>query len=1191
MKKSPNHGSKSAFRLKGRFLSVFFAVGAALLAFGVPTLCGQTPNSPKQGVTFWLLDDNGNWKVPLPNWSVDDVTALLDRTDEKHEITPFTILSLDINGEVTADRALMRMEYEIGINRAQGENSPVRIPLGMKEGVYRPESGSTESNFTAEGPGQVLLDVDPETGGYAVLVYPDPEIPSPSETSVSAEADRPNAPEESAETPADVTEGPPTEEPSAEEAPSAPTEPPALAPVVQNYTVRLNLLFPVLRTAGSDEQVLTLTPPPTVSSQARMVVPLPDVEISASEGVIASAPVNLDEKSSEINVYGFNRGGTATVIRWRPAEKNEAALPTTYRVENATIDLTPTGDGIEYEVRLPIRVFGGSQFSSMRVLRVDLPIGARPDMQNIRVTDGKGGEIYDATCREIAESEVRPLPAVEVSIPSEIDSLVLSLAAFVPTGEENKWECTGFHLEGAQKETGEIIVHLPDDEDILPGLVPGTGVRDIDQPETADEGDKTARFRFYKEPFSLKSDPIPRQTHLIAQPEFQIQVSSSETRLKARVAYSAYGAPLRSVRVKREGWLFAHFDDESGIDSANIYDDPETGETILPLKKPVEGEFVLVWESVRDLDGAERNNVNFGLPEIVAEWIASPILAVVPDDNIELLPLTGGIRGLTERKQLQARLAIGLPQREQPPLLYQIQKEGMPEGEKPHFSARYIVHTGDLLAKSTLAVQLDRTPAELVQTIEYHAKFVPVQTLDFLFPQTMDPLANQEILLNGKPVTSELLSVEKDKDGNDISRRSIRLPAPGMIGVIRLEFRATFELPTLSPDQTSIVNIPLAVPIAGTLEGSSAEVTAPLDHAIYVTEADSGASGNVAVNTEGEDRWKETTAALWAGIRRFGFSSGVFPQWFPLRATVDKSTQGTEGLTAEYIWAQTFFGDDSYFERIRCRISGNLPTFTLRLPEGARKNQIAIRVDGSTVPVDCSPDERTLRIPLPERAKTETTLVQIEYLIHRNGHELEFPDLMGQTMVRRCDLQLILPRNTHLRRVPEGWSSEHDRFIWSSKTPKLAESMKMITEEDDDRNLVKNANVYLLSSFDPPQRVHIHLVSHTAVVLLGSGMILLFGVLYVYVPHFRYVAWVLFPFALPLAVLWFRASAVLFCLTPAAVGLLLIMVVLVLKRQVERRKYPAPTLMRSVSLATMDRSRSASSVPKPASAKSKTEEL
>ena len=131
----------------------------------------------------------------------------------------------------------------------------------------------------------------------------------------------------------------------------------------------------------------------------------------------------------------------------------------------------------------------------------------------------------------------------------------------------------------------------------------------------------------------------------------------------------------------------------------------------------------------------------------------------------------------------------------------------------------------------------------------------------------------------------------------------------------------------------------------------------------------------------------------------------------------------------------------------------------------------------------------------------------------------------------------------------------------------------------------------MVSIFAPPQRVHIHLVSRTAVVLLGSGMILLFGVLYVYVPHFRYVAWVLFPFALPLAVLWFRASAVLFCLTPAAVGLLLIMVVLVLKRQVERRKYPAPTLMRSVSLATMDRSRSASSVPKPASAKSKTEEL
>ena len=1142
---TPKKRFRPARRRIGRLSVWFVSALLGMMMFGVSLSCAQE-GGPREGVTFWLLDDDGNWKVPLPNWSVDDVTALLDQNQQPRETDSFTIMSLELDGDVSGSQARLEIEYKISLSLVPGSSGPIRVPLGMKEGIFRSEGEAGETNFTAEGPGETVLDVDSETGGYAVLIFPNPshEIPE------AAGEDAPSLePVENEETPDDS---------SADEDAAA---------AISVYNVRLTLLFPVSQTDGSDEQVLFLTPPPAVSSRARIVVPLPDVEIGTSEGVIAAAPVSLNEKSSELKVYGFNRGGAATAIRWRPAEKNEAALPVTYHVENATIDLIPTGDGIEYDVSLPIRVFGGSQTASSRLLRVEMPKGARPDMQNVHVSAG-GTDIPGAVYREIPATDIRPLPTIEVSIPGNIDSLLLHLEAFVPTAEENKWECTGFHLEEAQKETGEIIVRLPDDDHILPGLVPGTGVRDIGQLDTAEGGGRSARFRFYKEPFSLKSDPIPRQTRLVAQPEFQVLVSGQEVRLKARVAYSVYGAPLRSVRIRNSKWLFAAFDDESGIDSGNIYVDPETDETVLPLKKQLEGDFTLSWESVYNPD-TPQGTVEFDIPEPLADWVAPATVTVVPDDNIELIPLPGRLKGLTPKKSAGFHPTIELPSREQAPLVYQVQRDGTSEGEFPFFASRSILHTGEVSVNSSLSIRLDRTPAELVQTLVYHIKYVPVQSLDFIVPQEISPLTGQEIFLNGKPVTADLLASEKGTEGIDITRRTIRLPAPGLIGDVRLEFRAGIDLPAISRDQSCIMNIPLAVPVAAHLETSGAEVTVPLEYTLHIPEE--------------ENIWKKINTSQKEEVRHFSFSSpsaSALPQWLPLRVVLDGSAQSAGGLIAEYIWAQTFLDRSSYFERISCRISGRQPSFSLKLPEGADAKQMAVSVNGVSIAPEYVSEERELRIPLPESAKTEPALVSIWYLIPRGEHVLEFPDLKGETMIRRCYLQLILPSNTLLRQIPQGWSSEEDELGRHLTTRQLAAAVGMSPAEGDEPP--KTANVYLLSSFNPPTRSHIHLISQTAVILIGSGLILLFGIGYFYFPRLRYVEAALLSVTVSLSLFLFRPRVVLFYLQSTVIGAILILVVLLLRHRMKRRKVSASVqtvTTRPLAVPTQEKSRGGSTAP------------
>ena len=1147
MKIFPRKSSRPERRGAGRFPVWFVSVLLGAVIFSTTFLFSQE-GEPREGVTFWLLDDEGNWKVPLPNWSVDDVAALLDESRRQRETTPFTIESLKMEGEASDSQARLTIEYRISLSLPSGSSDPIRVPLGMKEGVFRSEGDGGAANFTADGPGKVVLDVDRQTGGYAALIRPnsDPEDAAENHAEPDAGED------------GETSDGGSAEPPAPKELSDIPSAAEPTAAAIQVYTVRLVLLFPVTQTPGSDEKVLFLTPPPAVESQAQIVVPLPDVEFSASEGAITGSPANIDEKSSRLNVYGFNRGGVSTAIRWRSAEKNEADLPTTYRVENAVINLNPTGGGIEYDVVLPIRINGGSRGALNRSLRVDLPKGATLDPQNVHVSSG-GTAVSNATIRENKADDNRPFPTVEVSIPVDIDSLVLHMTVFVPTEKEgeNQWECTGFRLDGALKETGEIVVHLPDDEENLPGLVCGGGVREIDQPDAAEGGEKTARFRFFKVPFSLKSIPIPRKTRLIARPEYQVQVGESEIRLKARVSYSAYGAPLRSVRVNNMDWDFRGSDSESGIDDVGITTDAE-GVSTFPLKKQVEGDFVLSWELVRSPNVSQKL-AEFKLPELSADWIDSPILTVVPDDNVELIPRPGGMKRLTLQLGAGGRSTIELPRREQTPLVYQVRRPTTADEGPPVFSARLIPHNaGEVTVDSSLSVQLERGSAETIQTLVYHIKYVPVRSLDFVVPQKISSITDRGVFLNGKEVVPKRLSSGKDAGGGDVVRYELPLADTGLIGDVRLEFHAGLDLP-----EPNSLNIPLAVPF-GSSGTSSAEVTAPLEYSLHTSdeEPDGGKTEGEKPSSEkpdygrknGENYWKKTSTIQKGNVRHFGFSNSSLPQWLHLRVVVDKNSQMVGGLIAKYIWAQTFLKKDSYYERIRFCLIGNRRDFSLRLPEQVDRGEIAASIDGVPVEAFTLDEERVLTFSLPDKAKTESTVVSIWYKVSSGAHKLEFPGLMNNMMVRRCYMQLILPAGTILRQTPRGWNSEGDLFHRHPET-ELAEGIGMSLDEAD--KPPAGAEVYLLSSFDPPTSVHIHLINRSVFILLASGPILVFGALFTYISRRRHILEVFAAIGVALLFLLFRPQIVAFYLLFAVPGIVLFLTVFLLHGYVQRRRTSA----------------------------------
>ena len=224
-----------------------------------------------------------------------------------------------------------------------------------------------------------------------------------------------------------------------------------------------------------------------------------------------------------------------------------------------------------------------------------------------------------------------------------------------------------------------------------------------------------------------------------------------------------------------------------------------------------------------------------------------------------------------------------------------------------------------------------------------------------------------------------------------------------------------------------------------------------------------------------------------------------------------------------------------------------------------------------------------MRIPLPESAKTEPALVSIWYLIPRGEHVIEFPDLKGETMIRRCYLQLVLPANTLLRQIPRGWSSEEDELGRHLTTRQLAAAVGMSSAEGDAPP--KTANVYLLSSFNPPTRVHIHLISQTAVILIGSGLILLFGIAYFSFPRLRYAEAAILSVTVSLSLFLFRPRVILFYLQSTVIGAILILVFLLLRHRMKRRKVQiqapvtAPAAGRQTGAPAQEKSRGGSTAP------------
>lgn len=1112
------------------FLSFLVVQLAVLMAGGY--LAAAEASEPEvrlhREVTFWVEDENGDWKIPLPNWSVSDIMKCIESHESQTEDVPYAVQSINATGRVEGTIARLKLEYRITTIGPR----VVRVPLFMKEGVYIPEEGSEN-----------IYDVIKYTGGGTYHIEYDEEVPG----YVAVIDNRPSQ---------DGT-------------------------LPSTHTLTLTLCFPV-ETFGNDEYRFAATFPPAVHSKVRLVVPVPDIELRASSGVLAMPPMNLNESTSEIVLNGLNRTGEVSELFWHHKEGEVSQEGVIIQVENAEITAVPQVQDTQFTALLPIRTYGGA----VDTFRISLPRGATlvPDSVVATGLSGDALEIRDVrevTDESMAEGEAT-VHMVEVSLARRVeDGLTLQLKAMTQPSEATaelarelsaspEWELGGFAVLNAQKQSGHVLVRFP--EDLNYKMTPSYGVR-LGQDGT-ESASQEQHYDYFAQPFSLRAQVIVRQTRIRVKPEYQVQVQQGQVELQALCQYTVHGSKVGRLAVQIGDWIISNVKSNYNISTDKIYTDTTTGELVFPLAVPADGQIELTFTAVRDI-AVQEGLLEFSLPVPVADWVEPAPFIVVPDDNIELIPNLERLARVRARSLRSMTLGLELPVRQQSPQSWQIESRerragtSLDDDSLPHYAASVRFRSRQTTVVSqTDAFLFEKEKEQIQQNFQYTILYEPLESLSLLVPEELRDFSGVRVSINGKAVAAQKIVTDAESEHSPFVRKRIMLSEEPLIGNANVTLVYSCKPIELLPQMSNKLSVQFIEPEDGTLTSNTLAVHAPAGIGIeYHPEADSNwkmSEGEPAPDGE-MVTWKFTSRQREAGI--------------VLRGILDaRDVLGT--TVVERSWVQTWLVGSSRLDRLACRIISDQPSVRLQLPHGARPDRVSVAIngvpwygrqetstdDGGRLRLGMFDAAGLLVIPIAGEHRLKPLTVEISYLIDRKvvpDNTFEFPQFSSNSVwVQRSYWQVIVPSNEQIVGETPGWTAEYySNLVWSGLFWRRQASMN----QDDlctwvgvgmREPIPAETNCYLFSSFNEPDKSSLVIVSRAFLILIGSGLTLLTGLCFIYFPMFRYRGTLLFMVILLAGICSWRPLATLLFLQTTIFGIILTVLTVLLAKVFDVRTAP-----------------------------------
>jgi hypothetical protein len=916
-------------------------------------------------------------------------------------------------------------------------------------------------------------------------------------------------------------------------------------PAGQQHQVTLKLLLP-LANVGEQPRLKLLAPRAT-ASELKLKVPLGDAVAKVSEGATLLPP-NAGKNETEFTVLGLSGDFELT---WYKAGARVAEVPAVLEAVAAVASRIDSR-GITADATLSVKSYG----AAFDRFRVRLPPESELVPNNSAAYAVVPLEAGKAATQRLVEVRL----AKKTSGPVEVH--LTAARSCDPAGAGQWFELAGFEVAGAARQWGSIAVAVVGDWQILWG--PSRGVRQIDQlPESLRRKEAVAGFEYFAQPCSLTARLVAKKTRINVEPEYLLRVETDQVRLEAKLKYTVRGAKTFALDVALPDWEL----DEVGPENLVAVDGVATAGGSLysiPLQQPTAGQFEIRLRAHRAIPPG-TTALAVALPRPQAGAPESALLAVLPADNVELIPDAKATIGLVRQ---QVASAMELPPHQQEPLFYR------QETDKAVFAAELRRHAQRIRVDVSSQLDLDEQGGQVEQKLAYLVSYEPADHFLIDVPRSLAGSGRLELFEGGQPITATALP-ESGGQGAATVRMRIALPK-ARIGLCRLTAR--YRLPVQKPSGAShqVLRVPLLMPGEGELSSNTLVVRAAAGLRVECRPgpfaaadggapqagtgfASSGATGFASV-AEGAPRSLRLTAAKRAG------EAEVDLQW-------DSSSAAA---IVERAWVQTWLTGSARQDRALFQFLSSRKELELTLPAGAAQEQVSALLDGKRVAAETTGDG-SLLIALPSDPEHARHLLELRYQFAqrppRGPMILELPRLGRDVWVRRMYWQLVLPRAEHVLSAPDGFAGEFswdwNGYFWGRR-PLLDQTQLESWVGGPHRTATPaDCNCYLFSSFGAIDHGKLHTAGRSWIVLLASGAALIAGLLLLYVPRSRHPAALLLAAVLLAAVgllypepAWLLAQA-------AGLGLALTLLAALLARGIVRPR-PSPPLLPEMASSVLD---------------------
>ncbi len=706
--------------------------------------------------------------------------------------------------------------------------------------------------------------------------------------------------------------------------------------------------------------------------------------------------------------------------------------------------------------------------------------------------------------------------------------------------EQRDFELTGVEIMGAARQSGYVAVRVADDAQIEWGEL--RQVRQVDElPAEVDREGVLASFEYFGKPFSLAGRLVPLKTHTSVQPHYTVEIDGQRIRLQARLTYQVRGAKVFALEVAMPGW---ELDDVAPRHTFDV--DRVAVEANRPLRVPLlqaaTGEIELVLRAHRDLPSAVTQAV-FDLPQPVADAIAPAHLVVVPAENVSLSVREPELVGLTRvRGETPAEGSHDMTFRGQ-------------TGEL-HFAADLQIETRTVAAKISSRLKLDRSSANVEETIEYTITNEPLGELLLDVPTWLATADRVQWRLDGLPVTPT-------SDGNESSiehttRFRVALPEKRQ-GKCRLSFEYPLRIDALTAGTALPLDVPLVMPAVTELTANELTVVASPD--VKVEQRDS------SWNVESLPKDGKQPVSLW-------LTSPLASTEVALSVRLEESP-AAEPTVVERAWIQTRLARGERWDRAVYRLKGSPQQVTLRLPSGALAAEAQAVLDGAPV---TTPNVARDALSFELNPSRHEHVLDVSYrfathAIDDGRFHLAPPILEGGPWVRQTYWQLVVPRDEHLLDWPTDLTGvfqwQFTNGLWGRQPLVEQPRLEAWTDATAGPEVPEQTNRYVLTALGPIDELNVYLINRLTLIVLTAGGVLAAGLLLLYFKSLRHPA-LLFVAGLVLVAgaLAFPEMAVLLAQV-AALGAVLVLLAAILERYFSSRRR-SPLVIRTTPSSVLE---------------------